>query len=269
MLRLPAVAGQFYPGNPQELSALVRQYTQQDRSQEKVKVRACLVPHAGYMYSGEVAGAVFSRILLPKKILLLGVRHYPRGEALAILSEGAWRTPLGDVPLETPLAMLLRKECPGLREDSVAHSREHSLEVELPFLQVLDLGFSFVPVAVGTLRFEELAETGEGIARVLEESREEILIVTSSDMNHYEDNETTRRKDRKAIECMLNMDPRGLYDVCHNEEISMCGLGPAVTMLTTMKRLGVENAELVRYATSGDVSGDRSNVVGYAGMIFG
>jgi hypothetical protein len=269
MLRLPAVAGQFYPRSPQELSALVEKYTKEEKPQKKVKVRACLVPHAGYMYSGRVAGAVFSRISLPKKILLLGVRHYPRGEALAILSEGAWRTPLGDVPVETALATRLRKECPLLREDSLAHSREHSLEVELPFLQVLDPGFSFVPVAVGTLRFEELAETGEGIARVLEESREEIMIVTSSDMNHYEDDETTRRKDRKAIERMLKMDAKGLYEVCRDEDISMCGLGPAVVMLTAMKRLGVEKAELVCHATSGDVSGDRDAVVGYAGMIFG
>ena len=268
MLRLPAVAGQFYPDNPQELAALVERYTKEQRTHEKVKVRACLVPHAGYMYSGGVAGAVFSRIILPKKTLLVGVRHHPRGERLAILSEGAWRTPLGDVPIETPLAVQLRKECPRLREDNVAHSREHSLEVELPFLQVLDPGFSFVPVAVGTLRFEELVELGEGIAQVLKENDEEILLVTSSDMNHYEDDETTRRKDHKAIDRMLTLDHKGLYDVCRAEDISMCGLGPAVAMLSAMKRLGVEKAELVRYATSGDISGDREAVVGYAGMIF-
>ena len=269
MLRLPAVAGQFYPGHPRELSALVEKYTKEEKPQQKVKVRACLVPHAGYIYSGGVAGAVFSRISLPKKIVLLGVRHYPRGEALAILSEGAWRTPLGDVPIDAPLAIRLRKECPALREDAVAHSREHSLEVELPFLQVLDPGFCFVPVAVGTLRFEDLAETGEGIARVLEESPEEILIVTSSDMNHYEDDEITRRKDRCAIERMLELDAQGLYAVCREEDISMCGLGPVLIMIAAMKRLGVEKAELVRYATSGDVSGEMDAVVGYAGMIFG
>ena len=269
MLRLPAVAGQFYPGNSRELSALVEKYTKEENPQEKVKARACLVPHAGYVYSGCVAGAVFARILLPKKILLLGVRHYPRGEELAILSEGAWRTPLGDVPVETPLAARLRKECPALHEDSVAHSREHSLEVELPFLQVLDPGFSFVPIALGTLRFQDLADTGEGIARVLQEIPDEILIVTSSDMNHYEDDATTRRKDGKAIERMLELDARGLYDVCRDQEISMCGLGPAVTMLTAIKCLGAAKAELVRYATSGDVSGDFDAVVGYAGMIFG
>jgi MEMO1 family protein len=268
MLRLPAVAGQFYPGNPKALSTAVKAYTETDNQKAKVKVRACLVPHAGYMYSGGVAGAVFGRIALPRKILVIGVRHYPQGEPLAILSEGAWRTPLGDVPIESLLAARLRKECAALREDSVAHSREHSLEVELPFLQMLAPGFSFVPVAVGTVRFDELRETGEGIARALQDTPEDVLIVTSSDMNHYEDDGITRDKDKKAIDCMLKIDPKGLYDVCRDEHISMCGLGPAVTMLTAIKRLGASTAELVRYATSGDINGNRDEVVGYAGMIF-
>ena len=269
MLRLPAVAGHFYPGNPQELARAVAGFTSRENPDEKALVRACLVPHAGYMYSGAVAGAVFSRIALTRKILLLGVRHYPRGEALAILSEGTWRTPLGDAPIDSRLAERLRGECPALREDSEAHSREHSLEVELPFIQVLDPGFSFVPVVVGTLRPEELRELGQGIARVLEESPEEILIVTSSDMNHYEDDRTTRNKDQAAIDRMLELDATGLYEVCRDRRITMCGLGPAMAMLTAMRQLGVENAQLVRYATSGDVSGDRTAVVGYAGMTFG
>jgi len=269
MLRLPAVAGQFYPANPKELAAQVKRLTQNERTAEKLRVRACLVPHAGYMYSGAVAGAVFARLFLPKKILLLGVRHYPRGEALAILSDGAWRTPLGDVPIDGALAAALRRECPLLREDSVAHRQEHSLEVELPFLQILAPEFSFVPVAVGTLQFEELAATGEGVARVLRQSDEEILVVTSSDMNHYEDDQTTRTKDGKAIDRMLLLDTKGLYDVCRTEKISMCGLGPAITMLRAMNLLGVTKAELLGYATSGDISGDRSAVVGYAGMVFG
>jgi MEMO1 family protein len=268
MLRLPAVAGQFYPGNPQELAAAVENYTKTVKPEAKVEVRACLVPHAGYMYSGGVAGAVFGRIALTQKILVIGVRHYPHGAPLAILSEGAWRTPLGDVPIESSLAAQLRKECTALREDSVAHGREHSLEVELPFLQVLAPGFSFVPIAVGTLRFNELKGTGEGIARALQNTPEDVLIVTSSDMNHYEDDGTTRDKDKKAIACMLKLDPKGLYDVCYDEHISMCGLGPAVTMLTAIKQLGASTAELVCYATSGDINGNRDEVVGYAGMIF-
>jgi len=268
MLRLPAVAGKFYPAHPRELSSLVGQFTDKKSAAEPVHVRACLVPHAGYVYSGVVAGAVFSHVFLPKKILLLGVRHYPRGEALAILSEGSWRTPLGDAAIDASLAQRLRAACPALCEDAVAHSQEHSLEVQLPFLQELDPGFSFVPVVLGTIRFDQLVSVGEGIARVLSESKEEILVVTSSDMNHYEDDATTRRKDRKAIDHMLQFDAKGLYQVCRDEEISMCGLGPAVAMLTAMQRLGAKKAELVRYGTSGDVMGDRDAVVGYAGMTF-
>jgi len=268
MLRLPAVAGQFYPADPRELTRLIRKFSAEDPGVKKTHVRACLVPHAGYIYSGDVAGAVFARMILPKQILVLGVRHSPMGEDLAILSEGPWRTPLGDAPVDEPLAQRVKVACPGLREDDVAHSREHSLEVEIPFLQILDPGFSFVPVAVGTLRFEELHELGMGLARVLKESQEEILVVTSSDMNHYEPDDATRIKDAKAIDRMKAVDARGLFEICRKEKISMCGLGPAVVMLTAMKELGVESGEVVRYATSGDVNGDRDAVVGYAGMVF-
>ena len=172
MLRLPAVAGQFYPANPQELNHLIRKFTAVDPAPVKLRVRACLVPHAGYIYSGGVAGAVFSRIVLPRKIVVVGVRHSPPGADLAILSKGAWRTPLGDAPVDEELARKVKECCPLLQEDSVAHSREHSLEVEIPFLQALDPGFTFVPVAVGTLRFAELRELGMGLARVIRESQE-------------------------------------------------------------------------------------------------
>jgi AmmeMemoRadiSam system protein B len=207
MLRLPAVAGRFYPSNPNELASVVRRMTapRGDSANasatacEKISVTACLVPHAGYMYSGAVAGEVLGRITLPKKILILGVRHFPRGESAAILSNGAWRTPLGDAPIDTELAMALRDACPLLREDSVAHSQEHSLEVQIPFLQVLAPGFLFVPVALGTVRFEDLVRVGEAVARVLMAAKEQVLLLATSDLNHYEDDATTRLKDAKAI----------------------------------------------------------------------
>ena len=268
MLRLPAVSGRFYPSHPAELTAVIHRLIEIESNTQKVAVKACLLPHAGYVYSGTVAGAVFSRISLPRKILILGVRHFPRGEQAAILSSGVWRTPLGDAPIDESLARALRAACPLLREDDVAHSQEHSLEVQIPFLQVLAAGFSFVPVALGTVRFEDLVQVGEGVARLFAESREEILLLTTSDLNHYEDDATTRVKDRKAIERLLALDARGLYDTCRNEKISMCGLGPAVAMITALQILGAERAELVQYATSADVSGDTRAVVGYAGMIF-
>jgi MEMO1 family protein len=268
MLRLPAVAGRFYPSNPSELTSLVNKYVVADRSSPPIPVRACLVPHAGYVYSGHVAGAVFGRIALPRKIIILGVRHYPRGEPAAILSSGAWRTPLGDARIDEEMAEALKKTCPLLREDGAAHSGEHSLEVQLPFLQTLAPDFTFVPVALGTVRFESLVDVGEAIGRVVDGSKEEVLLLTTSDLNHYEDDAVTRVKDRKAIHQLLTLNPRGLYDTCRDEKISMCGLGPAAAMLTALNALGVKKPELVKYATSADVSGDRSEVVGYAGMIF-
>ena len=269
MLRMPAVSGRFYPSNPAELTTLVRQYTKVEKKEEALlKAKACLVPHAGYVYSGHVAGAVYGRISISKKIIVLGVRHYPHGANAAILSSGAWRTPLGDAPIDEPLAEALREACPLLREDSVAHSSEHSLEVQIPFLQVLQPGITFVPIALGTVRFEDLLAVGEAIGNVIAASREEILLLTTSDLNHHENDATTRVKDHKAIDRILSMDARGLYDTCRNEAISMCGLGPAVAMLTALQRLGTVRPELVRYATSADVSGDYSAVVGYAGMIF-
>jgi AmmeMemoRadiSam system protein B len=267
VLRLPAVAGRFYPDPPEELTALVREYATPQPGHKSQHVRACLVPHAGYRFSGHVAGAVFSCIALPQKVVILGVRHFPRGKALAILSSGGWRTPLGDAPIDEALAAALQRECPILREDPIAHSAEHSIEVQLPFLQVLSPGFAFVPIALGTVRFDDLVAVGEALARVLA-ANPEVLLLTTSDLNHYEDDATTRAKDYKAIEQILALSPRGLYDVCVNENISMCGLGPAVAMLTALRALKAQHAELVRHATSADVYGDTSKVVGYAGLIF-
>lgn len=268
MVRLPAVAGRFYPSDPAELSAQIREYLAPQNGFVVRNVKACLVPHAGLMYSGHVAGAVFSGIRIPKKVVILGVRHRPPGSPLAIISSGAWRTPLGDAEIDHELAEKLLVACPPLTEDTVAHSKEHSLEVEIPFLQVLKPDFHFVPIALGTAHFETLVTVGEAIGGVFAAEKQEVLLVTSSDLNHYEDDATTRGKDRKAIEQLLKMDARGLYDVCRKEEISMCGLGPAVTMLTALQALNASNAELIRYATSADRSGDPSAVVGYAGMVF-
>jgi MEMO1 family protein len=268
MIRTPAVAGQFYPANPRELSSLIHQYLDENRKAEKVPVRACLVPHAGYIYSGHVAAAVFSRIEIPRKILVLGVRHQPRGQPLAMISDGAWSTPLGNVTIDRALGLRLHAACPELQEDEVAHRLEHSLEVEIPFLQVLRPEFVFVPIAFGSSDLETLLRIGVGIAEVVEKSEDEVLIVTSSDMNHYEDESTTRRKDCRAIESMVGLDPRGLFEVCRRERISMCGLAPAIVTLSAMKRLGANGGELVKYATSGDISGEYESVVGYAGAIF-
>jgi hypothetical protein len=175
---------------------------------------------------------------------------------------------LGDAEIDHELAAKLKAVCPLLSEDAVAHSKEHSLEVEVPFLQALQPDFQFVPIALGTAHVETLVSVGDAVGAVLAAETQEVLLVTSSDLNHYEDDAATRMKDGKAIQQLLNMDARALYDVCRKEEISMCGLGPAVAMLTALRVLNASNAELIRYATSAERSGDPSAVVGYAGMIF-
>ena len=268
MVRLPSVAGSFYPSNATQLSALIAEYTKMQNAATSVRVKACLVPHAGYVYSGHVAGAVFAKIHLPKRIVILGVRHRPPGSPAAIISQGAWRTPLGDALIDETLAAALRSAYPQLSEDPVAHSKEHSLEVQLPFLQALVASFTFVPIALGTANFETLVSVGEAIGRVLAAQEQDVLLLSTSDLNHYEDDATTRVKDGKAIDQLLKLDARGLFDVCRKEDISMCGLGPAVAMLTALPLLGAGKAELIRYATSAETSGDTEAVVGYAGMIF-
>src|SRR5713101_6751102 len=189
------------------------------------------------------------------------------GRALDIMSEGAWETPLGAVPVDTELAGVLKERFPALNEDSAAHRAEHAAEVELPFLLLRQPELRFVPIALGTGQFEALDQLGKALARVIAAQKDPILIVASSDMNHYESDTVTRAKDHRAIERILSLDPRGLFDVVIQQDISMCGFGPAVAMLTAARRLGAKSAELVKYATSGDVSGDRERVVGYAGVI--
>jgi MEMO1 family protein len=265
MIRPAAVAGRFYPSDPRELSRQVDAYTKDGG--EKKSAIGCVVPHAGYMYSGHVAGAVYRVLQLPRRILLLGPRHFPRGEALAILSEGAWNTPLGDAKIDAELAAELARAFPRLREDEVAHSVEHSLEVQIPFLQRLAGTFSFVPIVLGIDRYPVLEELGRAVARVVAAQKEPVLLVASSDMNHYESDEITRIKDHQAIDQILALDPRGLYDTVRAKAISMCGYAPTVVMLTAARALGATSAELVRYATSGDITGDRDEVVGYAGLI--
>jgi len=269
ILRHPAVAGRFYPGDPEDLRAEARGYLTQVGSTNQAPVRAlgCIAPHAGYMYSGHVAGAVFARVEVPRRCIVLCPNHTGVGRALAMMSDGGWQTPLGDVPIDAALAGALKQRFPALQEDSTAHRAEHAAEVELPFLLLRQPELRFVPIALGTGQFEILDQLGRALADVVAAQSDPILIVASSDMNHYESDAVTRVKDHRAIERILTLDPRGLFDVVTQQDISMCGFGPAVAMLTAARQLGATAAELVKYATSGDVSGDRDLVVGYAGVV--
>jgi AmmeMemoRadiSam system protein B len=233
------------------------------------------------MYSGHVAGAVFARIDIPLRCIVMCPNHTGVGRPLAIMSEGAWETPLGNVQIDGALAASLKERCPALQEDASAHRGEHAAEVELPFLLLRQPKLTFVPLALGTTHLDILEQLGLAIADVVAAqivssqsvsspsatNKDPVLIVASSDMNHYESDVITRAKDHWAIERILSLDARGLHEVVTQQNISMCGMGPAVTMLTAAKKLGATSAELVKYATSGDVSGDRDMVVGYAGVV--
>jgi AmmeMemoRadiSam system protein B len=185
----------------------------------------------------------------------------------SINTSGYWKTPLGNAKIDERLAHRLVELNPELEEDRLAHAREHALEVQLPFLQTLKPDFEFVPLCLSHFSYGECEALGETLATVVRESEAEILLVASSDMNHYESQERTLLKDERAIECILNLDPQTLYGRVHEEDISMCGIIPTTCMLLAALRLGATRAELVKHATSGDVTGDLSGVVGYAGIL--
>jgi MEMO1 family protein len=264
-LRHTAVAGRFYPGDRAALLVELESYLSPVGTAKPAL--GCIVPHAGYIYSGIVAGAVYGNIDVPRRCVVLCPNHTGRGRSLAIMSSGRWQTPLGSVQIDCGLANALKQEFPLLSEDSEAHSAEHAIEVQLPFLYQRRPTFTFVPIALGTGNYGTLEQLGVALAAVSRAQEEPVLIVASSDMNHYESDRITRVKDHNAIERVLELDPRGLYEVVMQQEVSMCGFGPAIAMLTASKRLGATSAELIKYATSGDVSGDREMVVGYAGIV--
>ena len=265
MIRPAAVAGRFYPSDPVRLRKQIDELVA--AALPKTSALGSIVPHAGYMYSGHVAATVYASLNLPSRFIILGPRHYPQGERLAVLSEGTWATPLGEARIDSALAAGLRNAFPLLREDAVAHAPEHSLEVQLPFLLQLVGDFTFAPVLIGADRFEVLEMLGHAVAEVVRQQSDAVMIIASSDMNHCESDRITRVKDRKAIDAILALDARRLYDTVRRENISMCGYGPAVAMLTATRDLGAARANLIRYATSADVTGDRDDVVGYAGII--
>ncbi len=269
IFRHPAVAGRFYPEDPDDLRTEALGYLSQSTSSTSTPTKAigCIAPHAGYMYSGHVAGAVFSQIEIPRLCVVLCPNHTGMGRALAMMSEGSWETPLGEVPIDSEFALALQERFPDLQSDPAAHRAEHAAEVELPFLQLKQPNLRIVPIALGTGQFEVLEQLGVALADVIAGRGDPVLIVASSDMNHYESDVVTRAKDHRAIERILTMDARGLFDVVTQQKVSMCGFGPAVVMLTAARHLGAKSARLVKYATSGDVSGDREMVVGYAGVV--
>ncbi len=275
MLRHPAVAGHFYSGTAEGLRRQVEGFIV---SADKVRALGVLSPHAGLVYSGAVAGAVYSGIALPDTIVLIGPNHTGLGAPVSIMCDGMWETPLGSVNIEEQLARSILSRSSLIREDSLAHLREHSLEVQLPFLLYFKKDIAIVPIQMLDTRLATCLDVGKAVAGAIKEARKAegpgtrdeksgVLIVASSDMSHYEPAAAAKEQDRKAIERILDLDPEGLFNTIKQYGITMCGYGPAVAMLAACRILGAGRARLVKYANSGDVSGDYEQVVGYAGII--
>jgi len=265
MIRQPVVAGQFYPASPSQLKEMIQGMV--DEKAEKEEVIGLVSPHAGYIYSGPVAGAVISKIKFKDTFVIMGPNHTGSGKPLSIMTQGTWKTPLGEVEIDSELGKQILATSSYLQEDNVAHLYEHSIEVQLPFLQYFKPDIKLVPIILAYASSAAYKEIGKEIAKAIKELNKEVVIIASSDMTHYEPHESAQRKDTQAIEAILDLNEDELLKRVDELNISMCGYAPAVSLISAAKELGAKGAELVRYQTSGDTSGDYSSVVGYAGII--
>ena len=264
-LRTPVVAGQFYPADEE---ALRRELAGCVPAAERRRYLGGLCPHAGYIYSGATAGELFGRLDVPGTVVLLGPKHRAEGAPYAVWPAGAWRTPLGDAPVNDEVAAAILEKCPLLEADEAAHRAEHSLEVVVPFVQFVNPAAAIVPVALGPMSWARVAATGEGLAAALAPYRDDVVVIISSDMTHYESAAAAERKDALALERLTALDAEGLLEVVRAHDISMCGVWPAAVALMAFRALGGTAGTLIRYANSGETSGDYDHVVGYAALSF-
>lgn len=265
MTRKPIVAGQFYPASASELKRMIKGMVAEKA--KKQEVIGLISPHAGYIYSGPVAGAVISRIRFKDTFIIMGPNHSGRGKPFSIMTEGRWQTPLGEVEVDSEMGKRILAHSRYLEEDMAAHLHEHSIEVQLPFLQYFKTEFKLVPIVLAYGGAAIYKEIGRALARAVKESGNKAVIIASSDMTHYEAQASAQKKDTQAIEAVLALDEDKLLKRVEELDISMCGYAPAVSLIVAAKELGAKGAELVKYQTSGDTSGDYSSVVGYAGII--
>lgn len=260
------MAGQFYSDSSEALTRDVSQFT--ETGLKKVRAVSIVSPHAGLVFSGSVAGAVYSRIEFPQTFIILGPNHTGIGMPVSIMSSGEWVMPTGSVQIDSDIAAALRSRERSLSEDSTAHSMEHSLEVQLPFILHFSKDVRIVPIVLMTDSLDICRSLGESIADVIKHAADKsITIIASSDMSHYVSDDVARAKDQEAIDRVLDIDPEGLYETVMKKGISMCGVIPVTTMLFAARKLGATTASLIKYMTSGEVSGDYGYVVGYAGII--
>ncbi len=265
MDREAAVAGRFYPESEKLLKRQIKGFM--DERAKKEEAVGIVSPHAGYVYSGKVAGAIYSRIIPTETFILIGPNHTGRGAPSSIMTKGKWKTPLGSIEIDSDIAKEILSESKNLEDDDKAHRYEHSLEVQLPFLQYLRREFRFVPIVLSHTDIGICKEIGEAISRVIKSGEMKVIVIASSDMTHYEPRKIVEDKDREAIKAILKLSEKELSEKVNALDISMCGYAPVATTLVACKELGAKKAELIQYMTSGDVSGDYSTVVGYAGII--
>jgi hypothetical protein len=268
------VSGRFYPGTRAELAEAVARLLADARaeagSSPPAPLRAVIAPHAGYVYSGPTAAAVFARVALPALVVILapnhtGVCRAPDGGSL--WEAGAFRTPLGDVAVDEPFAAALLDASPLVSVDHDAHRGEHAVEVELPFLQILRADVRIVPLVLAWDAWEACRALGEALAGLVRRWVEPVLLLASSDLNHYEPAAVSERKDARALEAVATLDGAELLARCRRERISMCGRAPAAAVLAAARALGAARADVVDYRHSGWVSADDSQVVGYGGVV--
>ena len=275
-IRQPYNAGSWYAGSRE---ALLRQLegecflhslgpgrTVKQATSEPRKILGLLSPHAGYMYSGPVAAHGYYALASngrPEVVVVLGPNHYGRGSPVAIMVEGVWRTPLGDVAVNSEVAKAVQKASSYIDVDDSAHIQEHSIELQLPFLQyAIGEGFTFVPICIMLQDLEVSRDIGEAVAEGLKNLNG--LVVASTDLTHYEPQTSAERKDSAVLEAVEKLDEALLFERVEGLNVSMCGVGPTASMLVAVKKLGASRAEILKYATSGDITGDKSAVVGYA-----
>ena len=278
-IRAPAFAGSWYAGTPNRLRSQIEECfthrlgpgslptVEKDGARNIVGL---VSPHAGYMYSGSVAAHGYYQLAKdgkPDVIVIFSPNHTGRGSALAVMNEGVWRTPLGDVEIDSETADKIVQSSEIVDVDDVAHAYEHSIELQLPFLHYLfGSGFKFVPVCFMMQDLESSREVGKATARAL--AGKNGLVIASTDMTHYEPQERAEKKDRMALEAAIKMDEEQYYSIIESQAVSSCGYGPTIAAITATKELGANKAELLCYRTSGDVTGDYSGVVGYASIAF-
>lgn len=266
-MRIPAVAGQFYPGSQKQLAADVKSMLSASSKKTKKKAYAAVSPHAGYIYSGQLAADTLGILDVPETVILIGPNHRGKGERVA-LSTVTWETPLGAISPKNEITKQLQDNSPLFQIDENAHQNEHSLEVQLPLLQLLQKNLHIVPILVAHLSYSECEIVAKAIADTIKLSGQEVLTLASSDMNHYESREKTQQKDSLAIQAIRDFSAPDLYQIVHQHSITMCGVIPTVISILVAKQLGANRSEIIGYTDSGHVSGDTDQVVGYAGILF-